>query len=144
MKDFSKPWEAIKHVGGKALKWAAYGAVALAALSIIVPITPLAGLVGTVGGWLGMGSTAGATTAVLTKVMTFGAVTGGIMGAAAGVGGLSGALDDAAADHVAMYEQNKVAQQRESLMRGRAQAMGAGSVSPGASMGRAQGQSLGM
>ncbi len=147
LKSFNTTWEAVKHIGGKALKWAAYGAIALAALSFIIPIAPTAGILGSiVSVFTGGAQGATWTAAVLTKAMTMGAVAGGMMGAASGVGSLGGALDERKQDCIADYEQAAVSRQRAAFMQQRSQSVGGGgSVAPGAGLGRTtQQQGLGI
>lgn len=143
LKNFNTPWEAIKHVGGKALKWAAYGAIAVAALSFIVPITPIVTALGGVASWFNAGSATGAMMSVLVPALKIGATAGAVMGAVSGVGGLSKALDEKRLDTVADYDQAVVAKERAQLMAmQRGQGAGSG-VSPGIS-GYGRGQQPGV
>lgn len=143
-KGFNTMWESVKHIGSKALKWAAYGAVALAVVSVITLVAPAAGLLGTVASWFGAGNAAGWTFSAMMPFLQFGATAGAVMGAAAGVGSLSGALEERKQDAIADYEQANVARQRAALMRGAGQGMGVASVAPSAGMGRGRGQGLEM
>lgn len=122
LKNFNTPWEAIKHVGGKALKWAAYGAIAFAVIPAIGAV--LASILPFVTAPAAMSFFAGGA-------LQTGAIVGAIFGAVSGVGGLSKALDEKRLDTVADYDQAVVAKERAQLMAMQRGHGAGGGVSPG-------------
>jgi len=150
-----KIWEGIKHVGSKALKWAAKAAIVGGIIGLIVA-APLALATGGVGSVLGptiMGflntitfgliPASGAVTAIggLMTGLGLGAAVGGILGGVSGIGGASDAARDAEAESISNYERGEArelkmnalmqrqAEQKLALMQ-RAQAIAPG-LTPG-------------
>lgn len=136
LKNFNPTWETIKHVGGKALKWAAVTALVVGAAPIA-----LGGLVGILPGlsvfqgaaWLGAGA------------LQSGAMIGAALGAISGVGGLGDALENRKQDAIADYEQAQVSRERAQMMaRSAGQSVPSGGVSPSAGYGRTSQQGVGI
>jgi hypothetical protein len=129
LKNFSPTWEGIKHVAGKALKWAAWGAVGLGAL-VIAP----AGIVGIgakIASLVGIGQgTAG--TALLIGGLTKGATIGAALGAISGIAGVGKAIREGREDAIDDYDRNLLARERAVLLaRGRGQSFANSEVSVG-------------
>ncbi len=135
LKNLSPTWEGIKHIGGKALKWAAIGAIALA----IVPGIIGTGIGALIPSFLGGSAAAGAGFFGLGALQS-GAILGGVAGGLLGVADVGKAIDERKQDAVADYEQAIVSRERAHLM---AQQRGqgySGGVSPSSGYGRARGQ----
>ena len=112
LKDFSPTWEGFKHVAGKALKWAALGAVVLGAL-VMAPAA-ITGLATTVAGWFGLTSAAG--TSLLVGGLIRGAVVGAALGAISGLGGVFKGVEEAKQDTIADYNMTLASKEREMYM----------------------------
>lgn len=143
LKDYSPMWESVKHVAGKALKWAAVTALVFGGLALL-PSLGIGGL-----GWLTSWATGASGTAVTLKVLTpilqLGATVGAVFGAVSGVGSLSEALGDAKDNAIADKASRDVAQQRAKLLRGQAQNVASNNVSSGlGGQGRGQQQGVGI
>lgn len=142
LKNFSPTWEGIKHVAGKALKWAAWGAVGLGAL-VIAP----AGIIGIgakIVSLVGIGEgTAGM--ALLIGGLTKGATIGAVLGAVSGVAGVGKAIREGQEDAIDDYDRNLLARERAVLLaRGRGQSFANSEVAVGNVAYRAPGKNPGM
>ncbi len=142
LKSFSPTWEGIKHVAGKALKWAAWGA-AIAAVFIAAPALGI-GALSKAATWVVSKLGGGAVGATVTEVMTWGlakgAVAGAVLGGLAGVGGVAKAIEERKEDHIADYERAVVHEERSELIKRQRVAYNGqgGSVSPNVSFGQGQ------
>lgn len=117
-KGFSKTWETIKYVGGKALKWAAYGAIALGAASLV--FAPVAAFLGGIGSFftgssLGVGAASGILSSILPG-LTVGAIVGAVFGGVKGVAGAGEAVEEKWQDRMADYENNEARIQRNQAL----------------------------
>ncbi len=145
LKNFSPTWEGIKHIGGKALKYAAIGALTIGALAMLpgAAIGALSTLP------LGIGSVLsgvfsvtgiGSGSAMIGSGLLLGATVGGVAGGLLGAADVGKAVDERKQDAVADYEQAMVSRERAHLM---AQQRGqgySGGVSPSSGYGRGRGQ----
>jgi hypothetical protein len=116
LKDFSFTWETVKHVGAKAIKWAAYGALACGLV-----MAPFAVFGGGPLGWVSSffsANASGAATALgwIGGALSWGAVGGAIFGGIKGVADAGEAVKEKAEDHVADYQQNRMMEERQQLM----------------------------
>jgi|CXWL01.1.fsa_nt_gi hypothetical protein len=137
LKNFSPTWEGIKHIGGKALKWAAVGAIGLAVLPAL--LGAVAGSIPLLGGLVGGSAASGAGFFGLGALQS-GAIIGGVLGGILGVADVGKAVDERKQDAIADFEQAIVSRERAHLM---AQQRGqgySGGVSPSSGYGRARGQ----
>ncbi len=121
LKDFSPTWEGIKSVGGKALKWAAYGAIALGVLFALP-----AGVLSIFSGAFAMET--------LGAALLKGAAVGAIFGAIKGIADMSTAIDDAKQEQLDRYDKNQsrkaLAQRMRQQEQGAAPAAGMEAQSP--------------
>ncbi len=136
LKNFSPTWEGIKHVAGKALKWAAVGA-AVVGLLAAAPALGVWALT-TVASWFGYTSTAG--TAILVGGLIKGATIGAVLGGISGVGGVGKAIEESRQDHIANHEQMVVFEERNRLLKRQRNVEYAqsGGVSPNIAFGQGQ------
>jgi len=141
LKNFSSIEAGFKHVLGKALKWAAWGAVALGALAMAP--AALTGVATTIAGWFGIEASAG--TALLVAGLVKGATIGAVLGSISGLGGVFKAVEERKQDAMADYEQNMLVQERQALLsRGRGQSFANSEAAIGNVAYRAQGKNQGM
>jgi len=139
LKDFSPTWEGFKHIAGKALKWAAIGAVALGLLALIPAAG--AGIIATavnfVTGLFGVTASTPGTT-ILLAALTKGAMVGAVLGGISGVGGVAKAIEDRKMDKIEMHENLEAYnEKRELLDRQRVVYNGqGGNLSPNVNFGR--------
>lgn len=139
---FSSSWEGIKHVAGKALKWAGYGALIMGVIAL--PVASVAGAAGGVLGLFGVGSGSAAALSALAGPLSFGAYIGGAFGAVKGIATMGEAVEDARDDYRSQAQQQELAQQRRALMaQSRSQAVANGysaGVSPNVGFGQSAGR----
>lgn len=105
LRGFNRPWAMIKHVAGKALKWAAIGAIAgalvIGAIGLIgggpaAAIGSVLKLIPFVGEYLGGKTAEVGLSAIMDfglKGLTFGAIAGSALGGLSGVVGAGDAAD---------------------------------------------------
>lgn len=136
LKNFSPTWEGIKHVAGKALKWAAVGAAVVGLLAAAPALG--VGALTTVASWFGYTSTAG--TAILVGGLIKGATIGAVLGGISGVGGVGKAIEESRQDHIANHEQMVVFEERNRLLKRQRNVEYAqsGGVSPNIAFGQGQ------
>ncbi len=153
---YSRTWEQAKHVIGKTLKFAAWGAAITGALMLLSPVGGIASAIGAVSGLFGSGTVAGGIGSALIKTLVVGAVPGavigGALGLAKGIGGAGNAADDEEERRVAAYERREVRNERKEMLAMQrahqgialareAQATG---ISPGMMFGKGQGSQRGL
>ncbi len=150
LKGFNPTWEGVKHVGGTAIKWAAYGAMAAGAIAL--PFAALGGGLGALGTILSSasfasGAASGAMT-VLSGALTVGAGAGAIGGAIKSLTNVDDAIANKKMDRIADADQALISQQRRQMMAQammqRPQNMQAGGVSPNVNFGMAPQNMQGM
>jgi hypothetical protein len=139
LKDFSPTWEGFKHIAGKALKWAAIGAVVLGGVALIPAAGAgiIASAVNFVTGLFGVAASTPGTTLLLTA-LTKGAAVGAVLGWISGVGGVAKAIEERKMDRIEMHENIEAYEEkRELLSRQRAVYNGqGGNLSPNVGYGR--------
>lgn len=109
MKKFNEPWEYVKHVGKKALRWAAKAAIIVGVAALVLSILP-AGILGVANtltfGLTGLltGSGAGFAWGSLLGGVAAGAAVGGLLGGVSAVADAGDAVDERKEQAIAAYD----------------------------------------
>lgn len=114
LEGYSRTGEQVKHTLGKALKFAAWGAVLLG-VGMMVPFAPMATLATGISSVFGLGGAASIGSSLLTlfaKGAIAGGAIGGALGLARGLSGASAAADDEEEKRIASYERREVRNER--------------------------------
>lgn len=142
LKDFSPTWEGFKHIAGKALKWAAWGAVALGLLALIpaASVGALGAVVEAAASFFGINAASSVGTSILMTGLLKGATIGAVLGGITGVGGVGKAIEESRQDHIANHEQMVVFEERNRLLKRQRNVEYAqsGGVSPNIAFGQGQ------
>jgi len=97
-----KIWEGVKHVGGKALKWAALGGAAALGIALLATvITPV--------GWVagGIAALTGLALPMASSLAIAGASVGALFGALKGVAGVQDGIKEAEAESITNYDRGE-------------------------------------